>query len=196
MVALRRAALVTLWLVLSTALSVGPVSAQDDEIPPPLPAVAPRPPSYRLDVDLLTPSVFFTTRASAPDVLLSGQVGLRLALPSGAGAFLDGSFSAGFLGPFYVLGEAGYLHRFRLFGDDARGLGLDLEGGMSAGEVSAVTNGGGAVLGPNAALSLDWREGAFVVGLMVRYRALFEVETGAVEHAPSITLRVTFGFWE
>jgi len=51
----------------------------------------------------------------------------------------------------------------------------------------------GPIGGPNVAVSIDGRVDAFVLGLMIRHRVLYD---GArTQQMTSAILRVTFGFW-
>lgn len=172
-------------------------------LPSPASAQAQAVPRYRLDVDAFTPGGFLVVRerdgSAEPyvDGFLSGQVGVRLAFANGSGLYLDPSFSMALTGPLFALVETGYLHRLRLTGDDARGVGIDLELGASIGHQSsdwARNLDEGLVGGPNAGVSLDYREGAFVVGLLVRYRALYDGL--GISHMISATIRIGVGTWD
>jgi hypothetical protein len=152
------------------------------------------PPAYRVDFDIFTPGAFFThsgfdtydrTRGG-----ISGQLGVRAAWASGHGFFIDTSLSSA-INPTYALLESGYLHRLRLTGDDSGGLGLEFQGGASLGYYSDSRD--SAIGGVNAAISFDGRAGALVLGIMVRYRGLYDGEV--LHHVTSAILRVTFGFW-
>ena len=140
-------------------------------------------PRYRVDLDVFTPGWFVAARERGepngwdPVTFLSGQLGVR----------------AAFRGPVYLLHEVGYLHRFRLQGDDARGLALEQQAGLSGGYLDGSVAGSGPIGGPNVAVSIDGRVDAFVLGLMIRHRVLFD---GArTQQMTSAILRVTFGFW-
>jgi hypothetical protein len=127
------------------------------------------------------------------------------------------SASPSYATTFFV--DASYDHPFRLLGDDRLGLGLDVYGGLSIGnvqfhqpsagfcwssctqpptETESVADGwhGGA----NAGASLDFRASVFVIGVDVRGRALFALErVEANEHVAqadvSASLHVGFGFY-
>lgn len=181
----------SLIVVALLALSAVPASAQDVEE-----VEAPR---YRVDLDVFTPGWFVAARdRGEPNgwdtvTFLSGQVGVRAAFRAGHGFFTDVSLSSGALEPVYLLHEVGYLHRFRLEGDDARGLALELQAGLSGGYWDGSVAGSGPIGGPNVAVSIDGRVDAFVLGLMIRHRVLFD---GArTQQMTSAILRVTFGFW-
>jgi hypothetical protein len=166
-------------------------------------ATAPQPPSWRLDIDLFTPGAGIATLlgyqdggsfATPTDLnvgLISGQVGARLAFADGNGAYFDFSVSA--TSDTWLLGEAGYLYRLRLVGDDVEGLALDLAGGLSFGGSTGGTLYFEGRFGPHVGASIDWRSGNFVLGFMVRSRVLFLGP--ATELVNTAILRVTFGFW-
>ena len=187
-------AVVVLWLVGITTSA----SAQDLDLTPP------RAPRYRLDIDVFTPGGFLVVRPNqaggdAPyvDGFLSGQVGLRVGFTNGSGFYVDPSLSVALIGPLFALVETGYLHRLRITGDDACGLALDLELGVSGGYRSAEWINSlpeAAVVGPNVGVSLDYRVGSTVVGLLVRYRPLYDGV--GIEHVASATIRIAVGHWD
>jgi hypothetical protein len=175
---------------------------------PPVAAVAPAAwppasPAWRLDVDLFTPGMGLVLHEAQDDwivdpdgrsldAMIAGQIGLRFARRSGHGFYLNGGFFSA-ISPTYLVGEAGYLHRFRLVGDDARGLGIDLSAGLTGGHGDTGNRDGGLRGGANAGLSLDWRGGGFVVGGEVRTRLLGG--PGGPELVTTVMGRLTFGFW-
>lgn len=212
------------------ALLIAPVlaSAQAPEAtlsdPTTLDAAVRADPELRLDVAFPAFGFAVASFEGAP-VYVGGHVtvahrsghGVRV----GAGAALDTGGS--FLGSHPAHGDAwmldvDYVYRLRLVGNDRMGLGLDLSGGVSGGEVRfhQATSGfcwsncgappaveehvaDGAHLGANVGASLDLRLTGFSFGIDLRYRPTFALEAQAgdelAQHLFTATAYLGFGFY-
>jgi hypothetical protein len=187
-------------------LSLAPASALAQE--------APRSPEWRVDVGL--PSMGVGTATDLPSTSTMLQLGshVTVAHRSGHGARIGvGTSFNGLLSESRsaAIVDAGYVHRFRLTGDDRLGLGLDVGGGLSVGHIAdsgglcfgectprtAVSD--GAHLGLNAGASLDVRAWVFTAGLDVRGRTMLALEPQSGSSIAQVdlvaSLYLGFGFY-
>jgi hypothetical protein len=208
--------LIALALLLAPALASAQASSE-------LADPADTTPTVRLDVGI--PAVGFAVGTFERDALMVGGH-LTFAHRSGHGARVAITAvvdtSGTLLGPHDAHGQAwlletGYVHRFRLVGNDRVGLGLDVSGGLSGGEVRfhQATNGlcwgscgslpvveehvsDGAYLGANVGASLDLRLSVFVMGIDLRYHPLIALAPAAgdelMQHLFTASAYLGFGF--
>lgn len=169
------------------------------------------PPRVRVDLDLGAPFVLSAPGTELRESSLGGVAALRVATRSGLGASVSVGgagqlhFSRSSLVESYVSGwmvDVMALYRFRLVGDDRRGIGVDVSAGLSSAHLNWNDGHGaysgdcglfswsctetlvtpytspprsftsGARVGPALGLGVDGRAGAFVGGFNVTYRAL------------------------
>lgn len=195
--------------LLSVLLAAPTVSAQDaDSLASPTLEIealpAPRAPSWRLDVLVPTGGFgWFTVPTASYDRLIATMtLDVRLVGESGHGAMVRPVFGTNLWGEGWG-GDIDYVFRSRLYGDDVFGLGLDLNGGMTAAflEHNETTIADGLAYGGNVGASLDLRAYNFAMTLGVQYRMLLPttapengVATGP-EHVLTFTFGGGFGFW-
>jgi hypothetical protein len=182
-------------------------------------------PEWRVDMGVPSVGVGVVTDVNPDDEGRNLGIGAHVTVAhrSGHGVRVGLAFSLGGLGgterrnSSFV--DAGYVHRFRLVGDDRLGLGLDVGGGLSVGSVidrgydCSALNGvfcmsipdprrvaDGAHLGINAGASFDLRLFGFTMGLDVRGRAAAALErndmrSSALQAEMLASIYLGFGFY-
>lgn len=192
------------------------------------PAHASRPaPPIRVDVEFPVLGLGATT-ADTHGTEISWGAGVSVVEPGGNGLHVGvrrftTSMGDGLLGPTPARVEGdvvdvGYVHRFRLVGDDRLGLGLDLTGGLTVGHMSFEQAAGGWCwsdcgspprvdehfadgwqAGTNVGASLDGRIYGFTLGLQVRAHAYAglrpEAGDDVVQGDVHASLYFGFGFY-
>lgn len=182
-------------LLLSVALLLAPRSAAAQEW-------TGEPYKLRLDFELPTVGVGSWTNNS--QILIAAGLGIVLAHHSGNGAALRFRGGSQVFGADIYTVDLGYLHRFRVSGDDRRGIGITVGTGLALGQGDdrqgflTTTDGplpDGGKGGIYADLALERRWQGFLIGAGASYHALLPFEgSGGVQHVVEGHLTLGFGF--
>lgn len=195
-------------LALAVAMLVSPAlcAAQDER---------PTIPSSRWRVDVMAPrlgGIAVLRGGGQHDFGLIAEVEVRAVHSSGHGFALRGGVALGDT-QFWPIVDLAYVHRFQLVGEPRLGLGLDLSGGLTAGQADDCLAASsfascedrpavdGARVGGNAGATLVFHAYGFALDLDVRYRLLAPTERAQPmeawegEHVLTLMGGIGFGFW-